>query len=134
MIVAYGGVITFLYIPKGDHHFFSFEKGGSCVFVKCFAGSYRPPSGRNNERSLNKVKHFLPKNSLYKLYSSLVQRYRGTLTLERGMGMCRGHDPLFSGHSPLPSPQIYRQCAALVPPVFNFQKNFAFSTMFWPKF
>ena len=23
-----GGVITFLYIPKGGHHFFSFDKGG----------------------------------------------------------------------------------------------------------
>ena len=44
----------------------------------------------------------------------------GALTLERGMGMCRGHGPLFSGQSPLPSPPIYRQCAALVPPVFNF--------------
>ena len=27
----------------------------------------------------------------------------GALTLERGMGMCRGHDPPFSGQSPLPS-------------------------------
>ena len=45
---------------------------------------------------------------------------RGALTLERGMGMCRGHDPLFSGQSPLPSPPVYRQSAALVPPVFNF--------------
>ena len=44
----------------------------------------------------------------------------GALTLERGMGMCCGHDPLFSGQSPLPSPPIYRQCAALVTPVFNF--------------
>ena len=45
MIVAYAGwgVITFLYIPKGGHHFFSFDKGGSCVFVRCFAGSYGPP-------------------------------------------------------------------------------------------
>ena len=55
MIVAYpgGGVITFLYISqRGGHHFFSFDKGGSCVFVRCFAGSYGPPSGKNNERSL----------------------------------------------------------------------------------
>ena len=44
----------------------------------------------------------------------------GALTLERDMGMCRGHDPLFSGQSPLLSLPIYRQCAALVPPVFNF--------------
>ena len=43
----------------------------------------------------------------------------GALTLERGMGMCRGHDPLFSGQSPLPSPPIYPQCAALVPPVLE---------------
>ena len=44
MIVAYAReVITFLYILKGGHHFFSFGKGGSYVFVRCFAGSYRPP-------------------------------------------------------------------------------------------
>ena len=48
----------------------------------------------------------------------------GALTLERGMGMCRGHDPLFSGQSPLPSPPIYRQCAALVPSVLIFLENF----------
>ena len=45
---------------------------------------------------------------------------RGALTLERGLGMCRGHDPLFSGQSPLPSLPIYCQCAALVTPVYNF--------------
>ena len=44
----------------------------------------------------------------------------GALTLERGMGMCRGHDPLFSDQSPLPSLPVYRQCAALVPLVLNF--------------
>ena len=47
LIVAYGGggVITFLYIPKEGHHFFSFDKGGIMCFWRCFAGSYRtcPP-------------------------------------------------------------------------------------------
>ena len=56
------------------------------------------------------------------------------LTLERGMGMCRGHDPLFSGQSPLPSQPIYHQCAALVTPVFKFKKFSGFSAMFWQKF
>ena len=69
---------------------------------------------------------------------SLMTPYRapsgGAFTLERGMGMCRGHDPLFSGLSPLPSLPIYRQCAALVTPVFNFKKLFEFSDIFWPKF
>ena len=40
----------------------------------------------------------------------------GALTLESGMGMCRGHDPLFSGQSALASLPIYLQCAAQVPP------------------
>ena len=44
----------------------------------------------------------------------------GALTLERGMGMCRGHDPLFPGQSPLPSQPIYPQWAARMTPVFNF--------------
>ena len=44
----------------------------------------------------------------------------GALILERAMGMCRGHDPLFSGQSPHPSLPIYCQCAALVTSVFNF--------------
>ena len=58
----------------------------------------------------------------------------GALTLERGMEMCSGHDPLFSGHSPLPSLPIYCQCASLVIPILKFSKIFAFSAMFWPKF
>ena len=58
----------------------------------------------------------------------------GALTLERGMGMCRGHDPLFSDHSPLPSLPIYCQRAALVTLVLKFSKICAFSAMFWPKF
>ena len=54
MIVAYAG--------EGGHHFSVYPKGGvitfvvstkegSCVFVRCFAGSYQPPTSRNNERS-----------------------------------------------------------------------------------
>ena len=48
--------------------------------------------------------------------------------------MCRGHDPLFSGQSALLSLPIYCQCAAHVPPIFNFWKFFAFSALFWPQF
>ena len=73
-------------------------------------------------------------NSQRSLYVMWADPGGGALTLERGMGMCRGHDPLFSDQSPLPSLPIYRQCAALVPLVFNFKKFFAFSAMFWPKF
>ena len=36
-----------------------------------------------------------------------MKKARGALTLERGMGMCRGHDLLFSGQSPLLSLPIY---------------------------
>ena len=54
----------------------------------------------------------------------------GALTLERGMGMCRGHDHLFSGWSPLSSPPIYPQCAALVPPVLIFRKFLHFQPCF----
>ena len=54
----------------------------------------------------------------------------GALTLERGMGMCRGHDPLFSGQSPLPSPPIYHQCAAVVPPFSIFRKFLHFQPCF----
>ena len=68
------------------------------------------------------------------LTSLHIERHRamvftggGALTLERGMGMCRGQ-------SPLPSPPIYCQCTALVPLFPIFFKIFAFSTMFWPKF
>ena len=48
-------------------------------------------------------------------YSSIRFFRGGALTLERGMGKCRGHDPHFLGQPPLPSPPIYCQCAALVP-------------------
>ena len=40
----------------------------------------------------------------------------GTLPMEGGTEMCRGHDPLFPGQSTLPSLPIYHQCAAHVPP------------------
>ena len=54
----------------------------------------------------------------------------GALTLESGTGMCRGHDPLFSGQSALPSLPIYHQCAH-----FQFlEEKIAFSALFWPKF
>ena len=55
---------------------------------------------------------------------------RGALTLERGMGMCCVHDPLFSGQSPLPSPPIDHQCAALVPPFSIFKKFLHFQPCF----
>ena len=44
------------------------------------------------------------------------------LALEGGVGC--GHDPLFSGHSALPSLPIYHQCAAHVPLIFNFLEKF----------
>ena len=44
----------------------------------------------------------------------------GALTYKGGMGMCRGHDPLFSGQSALLSLPIYHHCAALMPPIFKF--------------
>ena len=58
---------------------------------------------------------------------------RGVLRCKRYTGMCRGHDPLFSGQSALPRPSlpIYNQCAAHVPPPPHFQflekKNCIFS-------
>ena len=42
---------------------------------------------------------------------------------EGGMGMCRGHDPLFSGQSALPSLPISHQCAVHMPPFSNFRKK-----------
>ena len=57
----------------------------------------------------------------------------GALPLEGGMGMCRGHDLLFSGQSALPSLPIYHQCAVHVCPPFQFLENFAFSALFWAK-
>ena len=61
-----------------------------------------------------------------------AQEPRGgeALTLERGMGMCRGHDSLFSGQAPLPSLPIYRQCAALETPFSIFRKFLHFQPCF----
>ena len=54
MIVAYaeGGSSLFCISQRGVITFLVSIKGASCVFVRCFAGIYRPPSGRNNEWSL----------------------------------------------------------------------------------
>ena len=49
----------------------------------------------------------------------------GGTDLERGMGMCRGHDPLFSGHPALLSLPIYHHCATLMPLIFKFLKKFS---------
>ena len=49
--------------------------------------------------------------------------------------MCRGHDPLFSGQSALPSLPIYHHCAALVPPHFQILEKFPiFSSCFGQNF
>ena len=47
--------------------------------------------------------------------------------------MYRGHDPLFSGQSALPSLPNYHQCATHVPPIFNFLKKITFSALFLAK-
>ena len=47
------------------------------------------------------------------------------VTQKGGMGMCRSHDPLFSGQSALPSLPIYHHCAALVPPHFQILERFS---------
>ena len=52
----------------------------------------------------------------------------------KGVWGCAAVMTPFSGQLPLPSLPIYRQCAVLVTPVFNFQKIFGFSAMIWPKF
>ena len=64
------------------------------------------------------------------LHSKITVTPGGSLTLERGMGMCRGHDPLFWGQSRLPSLPIYRQCAALVTPFSIFRKFLDFQPWF----
>ena len=48
--------------------------------------------------------------------------------------MCRGHDPLFSGHPALLSLPIYHHCAALMPPFSNFRKIFHFQPCFGQNF
>ena len=60
---------------------------------------------------------------------SRTQEFLGKL-LVGGMGMCRGHDPLFSGQSALPSLPISLQYAVHVPPHFQILEIFAFSTLF----
>ena len=67
------------------------------------------------------------------LYVTVYQLYlgdwRGDYHLKVGTGMYRGHDPLFSGQSALPTLSIFHQCAAHVPPMLHFQpcflKNFS---------
>ena len=59
----------------------------------------------------------------YTLYLFVQDSLLGGLTLERGMGMCRSHDPLFSGQSPLPSLPIYRQMHCSCDPRFQFLEN-----------
>ena len=58
----------------------------------------------------------------------------GALTLEGGTGMCRGHDPLFSGQLALPGLPICHQCAALMPPFSIFRKMLHFQPCFSSKF
>ena len=58
----------------------------------------------------------------------------GALTLEGGTGMCRGHDPIFSGQSALLSLPIHPQCTIHMPRIFHLKKKSAFSALFWPKF
>ena len=58
----------------------------------------------------------LPAMLAQNIFSALTP---GALTLERGMGMCRGQYPFFSGQSVLPSLPIYPQCVAHVPPWFS---------------
>ena len=48
--------------------------------------------------------------------------------------MCRGHDPLFSGHPALLSLPMYHHCAALMPTFSNFRKNFHFQPCFGQNF
>ena len=62
--------------------------------------------------------------------SKAFSRGGGALTLERGMGMCRGHDPLFSGQSPLPSPPIYLNAPLLCPLFSIFRKFLHFQPCF----
>ena len=42
---------------------------------------------------------------------------QGGTNLERGMGMCRGHDPFFQARR---RSLIYHQCAAHINRIFNF--------------
>ena len=51
MIVAYVGVITFLYIPKGVITFLVSTKGGHVFLWGVLLVATTPPPSRNNERS-----------------------------------------------------------------------------------
>ena len=54
-----------------------------------------------------------------------VSQGGGALTLERGMGMCHGHDPFFSGQLPLLSLPIYHQSVRRsCDPRFQFLEKF----------
>ena len=57
-------------------------------------------------------------------------RARGALTLESGTGICRGHDPLFSGQSAPHILPIYHQCAAHVSPFQFLEKKMHFQPCF----
>ena len=65
--------------------------------------------------------------------ASSISPGEGALTWKGGMGMCRSHDPLFSGQSALPSLPIYHQCATHVPPICNFRKILHSQPCFGPK-
>ena len=54
----------------------------------------------------------------------------GALTLERGMGICRGHDPLFSDQSPLPSHKFTVNVPLLCPLFSIFRKFLHFQPCF----
>ena len=55
LVLLLGMIMILAYAGGGGHHFFVYPKGwvitflvstkggGSCVFARCFAGSYRPP-------------------------------------------------------------------------------------------
>ena len=73
------------------------------------------------------------KNSLRNSHENISPRGGGALPLEGGIGLCHGHDLLFSGHSALPSQPNFHQCSAHMPRIFNSQKNFAFSALFLTK-
>ena len=98
----------------GGHHFLSFNKGGSCVFVRCFAGSYLPP-GRNNKRSLVVLKLFV-KTLLtpYKctipssLASVATRRITPTMASETIILKCKQNKQL--SHIHLQSAETWRRC------------------------
>ena len=75
---------------------------------------------------------------LLTIYGALLLKPKqspgGALTLEMGTGMCRNHDPLFSGQSALPSLPIYHQCAAHEHPIFKFRKILHFQPCFGQNF